>query len=258
MRITYPSLLLLALTVASCGGGGGGPSSSSDQTSAKPAATGGSNSGATLAPSAGGLIEYYGDSTVWGCQSGDTQCSTQVDTTAPEAFAQGMPQKYSVDLSRNGGSQGVSGTTACELLEGRDGVHNDVWDTQMKNSQAKYVIINFGINDAVNPSKKYDETRYRSCLTSLARTAKTYSKQVVFETPNPISSGNDTLNTFVNAMKAVAQQEQVPVIDEYAYLTNYLQGRDAATICPDGTHPSQDIYILKGQYAAREFLKVFP
>jgi hypothetical protein len=58
-------------------------------------------------------------------------------------------------------------------------------------------------------------------------------------------------------MKAVALQAQVPVIDQYQYLTNYLQGSSPTTICPDGLHPNDAVYIMKGKFAAKAFLQLF-
>jgi hypothetical protein len=36
-------------------------------------------------------------------------------------------------------------------------------------------------------------------------------------------------------------------------LTDYLNGRPVTTICPDGLHPTQDVYTMKGLFAARTF-----
>lgn len=124
----------------------------------------------------------------------------------------------------------------------------------MAASKASYVFVNYAIND----EWKYDLNTYKSCLHSLAQTAKQYGKQMIFETPNPTrDSGSTGLDVNVNAMKEVASQENVPVIDQYAYLTSYLNGKSPYTICPDGLHPTQDVYIMKGKYAAGAFAKLF-
>lgn len=64
-------------------------------------------------------------------------------------------------------NEGVSGTTACQLLNGQDGVH-PAWDTQMNRSNATVVIINHAISD----EWKYDMAIYKSCLMSLAQKPK--------------------------------------------------------------------------------------
>jgi hypothetical protein len=150
-------------------------------------------------------------------------------------------------------NEGVSGTTACQLLNGNDGKH-PAWSVQMAASKASYVLANFAIND----EWAYDLSTYKSCMHSLAQTARQYGKQMIFETPNPTrDSGPTGLDTMVAAMKEVAAQDGVPVIDQYAYLTNYLNGASPYTICPDGLHPTQDVYIMKGQYAASAFTTLF-
>jgi lysophospholipase L1-like esterase len=192
------------------------------------------------------VVEYYGDSTIWGYKSG---VGSQVAKPAPVAFAQALPAagKYEVH------NEGVSGTTACDLLNGTDGVH-PAWSSQMASSKAKYVLVNFAIND----EWKYDLNTYKSCMQSLAQTAKQYGKQMIFETPNPTrDSGPGGLDTMVAAMKDVASQQGIPVIDQYQYLTNYLNGASPYTICPDGLHPNDAVYVMKGQYAASAFTTLF-
>src|SRR3569833_2257678 len=188
------------------------------------------------------VIEYYGDSTIWGYGSGT---GVRVATPAPAAFAAALPASGNYDV-RN---EGVNGSTACKLLNGADTRH-PAWSQQMANSAASIVIMNFAINDEWQD----DLTTYKSCLTQLARQAKSYGKKVIFETPNPTrDSGPYGLDVYVNAMKSVAVQERLPVIDLYQYLTNYLNGQSPLSICPDGLHPTDAVYVMKGKYAASAF-----
>lgn len=192
------------------------------------------------------VIEYYGDSTVWGYQS---QTGERVARPAPAVFAETLPNpgKYEV---RN---EGVSGSTACALLNGTDGRHAS-WREQMAKSKARYVFVNFAIND----QWKDDLDTYTGCLRSLARGAHAQGKQIIFETPNPTrDSGPDSLDVYVNAMRKVAAEERVLVIDQYKYLTELLNGQSPITICPDGLHPSDQVYVLKGRYAAKMFTRYF-
>lgn len=121
----------------------------------------------------------------------------------------------------------------------------------MTQSKATHVIINHGINDALQQNPNY-----KSCIQALVRTAKAKGKKVILETPNPITTGE--IAPLVQIMKDVATQEQVPVIDQYQYLMTYLNGQPITTICPDGTHPSDQVYVLKGQYAAKKYAELFP
>lgn len=192
------------------------------------------------------LIEYYGDSTVWGYKSG---VGGQVVKPAPTVFAEQLrPQSfYQV---RN---EGVNGTTACDLLKGTDGKHPE-WAQQMRQSSARYVIVNFGIND----QWKHDLSTYAFCLQQLTRIAREHGKQMIFETPNPTrDSGKDGLDLYVSAMRNVAAREGVPLIDQYRYLTDQLRGHPPTLFSPDGLHPSETVYTMKGRYAAKVFMGVF-
>ncbi len=188
------------------------------------------------------VIDYYGDSTVWGYASGS---GTQVAQPAPAAFASALPASAGFDVH----NEGVSGSTACGLLHGTDGQHPP-WEQQMAASAASFVIINHAINDEWQESLP----EYQSCLSQLAQIATQHGKQVIFETPNPTrDSGPGGLDVYVQAMRDIAAQEHVPVIDQYAYLTDYLAGQSPTTIAPDGLHPSDAVYVMKGQYAAQMF-----
>jgi lysophospholipase L1-like esterase len=225
---TNPATASNATTATAAGSGG-----SATPTAPTAAAT------STTPPVTGQIIEYYGDSTIWGYGSGT---GVRVATPAPAAFAAALPVAMQYDV-RN---EGVNGSTACQLLNGTDGTH-PAWDTQMASSKASVVILNHAIND----EWKEDLTTYRSCLATLSQKAKAHGKKVVFETPNPTrDSGPNSLDVYVNAMRAVAVQEGAPVIDQYKYLTDWLNGQSAYTICPDGLHPTDAVYIMKGKYAA--------
>jgi lysophospholipase L1-like esterase len=193
-------------------------------------------------------IEYHGDSTVWGYRSGS---GARVATPAPSAFAAALPSpsRYVV---RN---KGVNSADACELLNGGNSRYAQSWDTYMAASDADIVIINHAIND----QWRMGTDQYRSCLNSLADIAKKHGKKVVFETPNPTrDSYPGGLDAYANTMKSVASAHGAPVIDQYAYLMNRLNGnyQNVTSIAPDGLHPDEATYILKGQYAAEVFSKL--
>jgi hypothetical protein len=232
-KIIYPAILFSTLTLAACGGGGGGGNNSNPDSGGQPQNP---DSVAAKLVTSAQTIDYYGDSTVYGWA---TQ-STQVDTTAPEAFAAAL-QNSALHTVNN---KGFNGQTACELLNGVNQEHN--WEAEMAQSAATVVILNHGINDAVS-----GDGQYRSCLTSLAQIAKTEGKRVVFETPNPIDTQVDLL-PYVQAMREVAAAEGLYLIDQYAYL-NQRYSSDIGSILRDTLHPTDPIYIEKGQYAASEF-----
>jgi lysophospholipase L1-like esterase len=127
------------------------------------------------------------------------------------------------------------------------------WSRQMAESSARYVIINHGINDLLNRS---GTARYQTCLQNLADIARSNGKTVIFETPNPIVP--EGLGAYVTVMRNVAIAKGIPVIDQYAYLMGVLNGANASQIAPDGLHPTQEVYTMKGRFAAGEFKKYFP
>lgn len=193
-----------------------------------------------------GTVDYYGDSTIYGYR---THVGGQVATPAPAAFYNALPpeRKYTV---RN---EGVSSTDACQLRDGTDGVH-PAWTQQMQSSPAQIVIISFGIND----QWRFGVDQFKDCLTDLVNGARSAGKYPVLETPNPTrDSGAGGLDAYATAMREVASTNAVRLIDQYAYLTNYLGGRNPTEICPDGLHPTEEVYIMKGEYAADRFVDFF-
>lgn len=240
----YPAIIFSALTLAACGGGGGGGNGSGSDIGGNDGQSGNGGKDPVAAPKlvdSAQTIDYFGDSTIFGWA---TSASDQVDVTAPEAFASGLTNRNLHKVN----NKGVSGQTACELLEGRN-VDYD-WTTALDQSNATVVILNHGINDAVS-SNAVSVDQYRSCLRNLVQIAEDKGKRVIFETPNPID-GQERLVPYVEAMKQVADDEGLSVIDQFAYL-NQQYANDAGAITRDGLHPTDDVYIEKGQYAARVF-----
>lgn len=186
----------------------------------------------------GDIIEYHGDSTIWGHNSID---GNRVTTTAPMQFSTALGGVYDV---RN---EGVGSTSTSDLLAG-DGVHAP-WATYVNTSSAKVFIVNHGIND--NYGGTTTPQQYKDNLITIVNLARGAGKQIILETPNPINSY--PMGAYYDAMRAVATELNVPLIDQHQYLMTYLNGQPIQDICPDGTHPSQATYILKGNYAAGVF-----
>lgn len=230
LKVTLPSVLI-AFSLTACGGGGG-----SDNTTLPPTQSPGTSQTLSSVPQ---VIEMYGDSTIRGLQCFDCNGAT-VATPAPLAFEQAVPASPKQTV-RN---LGVDNQTACDLA-------NNNWAGTMATSDATVVIVNHGINDSRSDVGE-SIADYKTCLTGIARTAKSAGKRIIFETPNPVA--NDTIDDYVAAMKEVANQEGLSVIDQYAKLMQDLAGGDVRTLMPDGTHPSQEIYIRKGQYAASVYV----
>jgi lysophospholipase L1-like esterase len=265
---------LLSMILVACGGGGGGstaptPSPSSTQTpSPTPTPTPTPSPTPTPTPSPTPtpnnnprIVDYYGDSTIRGCET-NTNCSGQAPITAPQAFDSELTT-LAVTYSHTVNNFGVNGTDACQLLAGEDSLGNKngflPWAQQLAASTATHVIINHGINDLIHaqngqggPDADHSIATYQQCLTSLAQAVKNANKIMIFETPNPIKSSVGDLTPYVQAMKNVAASMGAPVIDQFTYLSNKYQGQ-IAQIVPDGLHPTDSVYVDKGQFAARAF-----
>jgi lysophospholipase L1-like esterase len=255
MRVPrHSSLLLLSLILSACGGGG---SSSTPATTAQ-----GSNTTTTTTPTdttptqttpaqnnTPRVIDYYGDSTIRGCET-NTNCGSQAPETAPQAFDAALPTTPSHTVH----NEGVDSTDACQLLNGTDGKH-PAWEQQMSATPATtHVIINHGINDLLHAQTGQGDdhslAQYQQCLTSLVTIAKNHNKQVILETPNPITAGD--LTTYVQTMRSVASSLQVPVIDQFAFLSA-TYGSNIGSTVPDTLHPTDAVYVQKGQFAAKAF-----
>lgn len=241
------SAFALVAVLAACGGGGPGAVESSSIVGDGSSNAGGGSDSIQSSPvklnDTAQIIEYHGDSTVWGYEARTD--GNRVATPAPDAFAASLPSFHTV---RN---RGVNRSTACDLLNGTGGYERS-WVDYMKDSDATVVIINHSINDM----SAYGLEQYRSCLTELVDIAKGEEKVVILETPNPAADNEngEQQARYVSEMKAIASQRGLNLIDQYAYLRQeQFGGTDPYAICPDGVHPSQDIYIEKGKYAAERF-----
>lgn len=267
--ITLSALILSAAMLTGCGGGSGTApvasttSAGSSGTSTTPASsgtstgtgtgtstgTGGTTSSQGPLAAAGYIVDYYGDSTIYGVDG--AQGGNRVATPAPLVFDQTL-QTTKPHQVRN---EGVSSTTCIELLNGTDGVHPP-WNQQMTQTAANVVIVNHGINDSFSPSETVDQ--YKSCLSSLVSVARQNGKAIILETPNVAkdSGGGTTgLDAYVTGMRQVAAAMNVPLIDQYQMLNDYMKANNLTVydICPDGLHPTQSGYTMKGQYAAKIF-----
>jgi lysophospholipase L1-like esterase len=265
-KLIYPAIILSALTLAACGGGSGpgggsgsgGGSGGDNQSGGQPSGSGSQKLASTVQ-----VIDYYGDSTIWGWDGESGGQQARVQTPAPQVFDSALANPAH---TVNHEGLGQNGQTACQLLRGPDGNPQDApnpnptqgkdWATLMQESNATVVILNHGINDfnGADTASRTTPDEYGNCLRELARIARDAQKFVIFETPNPISTPG--LENYVQTMRNVASQLSIPVVDQHDYLTKLLAGNDAGTLMPDGLHPNQSTYRLKGEFAADEFEKI--
>lgn len=221
--------MLLAVLVSvtpwffGCGGGGDGTST------AAPAA-------APVAPPKSVRIEAYGDSTMWGRDGANPP--NQASITQPSKAQAVLQAEYGPTVTVS--NEGVTGTTAANLVLGTDGKHLP-WTQQMANSTAQIVAVNFALNDAL-PAFKESTESYRALMTQIVNTAHTAGKVIFLVEPNAISNTASIpdLPAYVTVMREVAAATNTPIVPNYAYPAN----------TPDGGHPDAATYAAMGERLA--------
>jgi lysophospholipase L1-like esterase len=131
-------------------------------------------------------------------------------------------------------SRAKGGGTTTKLLTGTDG-RNEPWPRPVA---APYYVVNFGLNDAGKPSRGgISVDQYKANLRVLATAP---NSRAIFQTPNPATSvGREDVGIYANAMRQVAREYNLPVIDVYACFQRQPDWRDRL---PDGTHPDEQGY----------------
>lgn len=205
-------------------------------------------------------IDCFGDSTYYGLISGG---SGQVATPAP-AMLQDTLRAYFGNNEITVNNRGVSGDQTTNALR--------TFETKIISSSAQVIYINYGLNDltGANPSGVNDPAisaeQYKENLRSLVSIARRYGKVVVLETPNVELANHQNANfqfrmegaqQFSNVMKQVANEMNVPLVDQQYLTKKYLAGRtNIVDAFPDGIHPSQELYKQKGLNMAFPFLNL--
>ena len=186
------------------------------------------------------VIAFYGDSTIRGYQ---THTGRQLAISLPDAFAQAIGGDYRVL------NEGVDGSRVEHLLAGKDGRHPP-WGEMMAKADVDIVITNHASKNG-NPVAQYKED-----MRTMLRLAQRHGKRVILMTPAPITEGG--LEAYVEAMRLLAVEEGVPLIDVFAFLLRYAarNGLAVSDIVPDGYHPADTIHVLAGQFAAKAFLEL--
>ncbi|MFL9891745.1 SGNH/GDSL hydrolase family protein [Paraburkholderia sp. RL17-381-BIF-C] len=191
------------------------------------------------------LIEAYGDSTTLGIPCSDGHCGPQ---------AQNAVTYLQDELQAHHGGQvrvtnyGVGNTMAMQL---RDGTGNRragptaslPWQERLAASPAQIVLINYGINEVM---QNQTPEQFYTAETALVKTARALGKQPVLQTANPMPDNrlNARLATMVEMTRRVATEQQVPLVDQFAYISSLP---DWKTLMSDGAHPKPGLYRLKAE-----------
>ena len=117
------------------------------------------------------------------------------------------------------------------------------WQVRLAASPAQIVLINYGINEVM---QNQTPEQFYAAETTLVKTARALGRQPVLQTSNPMPDNrlNARLATMVAMTRRVASEQQVPLVDQFAYVSALP---DWKTLMSDGAHPKPGLYRLKAE-----------
>ncbi|MFM0071289.1 SGNH/GDSL hydrolase family protein [Paraburkholderia sediminicola] len=191
------------------------------------------------------LVDAYGDSTTLGVTCSEGHCGPQAQN-AVSYLQDELQARYGQKVRVT--NYGVGGTMASQL---RDGTGNRragptagmPWQERLAASSAQIVLINYGINEVM---QNQTPEQFYAAETTLVKTARALGKEPVLQTSNPMPDNrlNARLATMVAMTRRVAAEQQVPLVDQFAYVSNLP---DWKTLMSDGAHPKPGLYRLKAE-----------
>lgn len=188
------------------------------------------------------IIEYHGDSTVYGTSMVGGVYVNQVAFPV-SVVLQGMIDAKCAAGAHKVVNKGIGGSSGRLALT--TGIYaGQTFGQYMQTSPADIVITNWQINDVFIPGNSQWLAAYDH--TQASRIVKSLGKIYIAETAHPLSYSavhNDLLKAFASALVIVGGIENYPVIDQwtginsgYPYWNHHL---------PDGIHPAQSLYLYK-------------
>jgi lysophospholipase L1-like esterase len=190
-------------------------------------------------------IDAYGDSTTLGITCSDGHCGPQAQN-AVSYLQDALQAKYGERVRVT--NYGVGGTMASQLRDGtgnrRAGASTGLpWRERLTASTAQIVLINYGINEVM---QNQTPEQFYAAETTLVKTARALGKTPVLQTSNPMPDNrlDARLAAMVAMTRRVAAEQQVPLVDQFAYVSNLP---DWKRLMSDGAHPRPDLYRLKAQ-----------
>ena len=191
------------------------------------------------------LVDAYGDSTTLGITCSKGHCGPQPQN-AVSYLQDELQARYGQKVRVT--NYGVGGTMASQL---RDGTGNRragptaglPWQERLAASSAQIVLINYGINEVM---QNQTPEQFYAAETTLVKTARALGKEPVLQTSNPMPDNhlNARLAAMVAMTRRVAAEQQVPLVDQFAYVSNLP---DWKTLMSDGAHPKPGLYRLKAE-----------
>nr|DAG76217.1 MAG TPA: SGNH hydrolase [Caudoviricetes sp.] len=144
-------------------------------------------------------------------------------------------------------NQGASGSTIDDLINGTDGRHTMGLQQLMQLSAAKFVIENFGIDDA--ETETLDQ--YMSGIDYFVTQARLNGKTPILEEPNPVCDAKrkniPQLDAQVAALDAYAARYNVTLVSQYDYIKSLPNWQSMLVDC---IHPDESLYKIKGDRVA--------
>jgi len=227
---------VVVIACSACGGGGGGSTAPAPVVAKAPNSV---------------LIAEYGDSTTAGWQV-NNGVGANTSASEPVELQSYLQAQFGTTVTVS--NQGVGGTEASQLLNGTDGTHG-AWFNEIAASKAQIVTFNFSLNDAFFSVTQRDGTinesvdQYKGYMVALIEGAKSAGKKVVVYTPNPTCEAVRVpiLPQYVDALKAVAASENVPIVDNYGIISAMPNWQAMLSDC---LHPNDALYAIKAKNEA--------
>ncbi len=168
------------------------------------------------------------------------------------AFRGTIREVYSVRVPKLLNALGIEAVVVNEGVGGSNtsdaGKHALARLSNVRDHRADWVIVQFGINDCwVDSGNEGGNSRvalpdYKNNLTRIVQTLRREGSRVILMTPNQLRSDVapwrvDRLRQYVEAVRQVAEENQVPLVDVWkAYGELSVSERDALLL--DGVHPN--------------------
>lgn len=203
------------------------------------------------------VIEAYGDSTTegWTVEQG---VGRRTPNSAIHYLQSNLDAQFGDRIKVI--NLGKGGTEAAQLL-GHDSDSRLSWAIRMKQSPARIVLLNYGLNDAyyaqVHSAQAPVETPddYAEILTQLVAIARQAGKIVILEEPNPTCNRvrEGVLPAYVEKLRDVAARNHVALVSQYDYI---LALPDWRSLLSDCLHPTEALYRIKGQRVAATLVPI--
>lgn len=129
--------------------------------------------------------------------------------------------------------EAVGGTTALQLLTGKDRQHGQTFDQTMATSEAQIVGFRFGLND----QRFYSADTFSDVLEALVRIAEGAGKVVIVQVPSPIEHQTRevvlAIQANVRVIRALATAHPSVILCDHR-----IVGREEGFQTLDGIHPT--------------------